>query len=81
MAFASARPTARKPVHIVPAPKNLHGLRRVLENKIDEALEVGEIPIATMGLLFEVARERGGEFRRQPPHQRIAAAIRSAPLS
>ena len=30
---------------------------------------------------IEVARERGGEFRRQPPHQRIAAAIRSAPLS
>ena len=81
MAFASARPTSRKPVHIVPAPKNLHGLGRVLENKIDEALEFDEIPVAAMGLLFEVARERGGEFRRQPPHQRIAAAIRSAPLS
>ena len=64
MAFAPARPTTRKPVHIVPALKNLHGLGRVLENKIDEALEVDEIPIATMGLLFEVARERGGEFRR-----------------
>ena len=64
MAFAPARPTSRKPVHIVPAPKNLHGLGRVLENKIDEAPEFDEIPIATMGLLFEVARERGGEFRR-----------------
>lgn len=60
MAFAPARPTSRKPVHIVPAPKNLHGLGRVLENKIEEALEFDEIPIATMGLLFEVARERGG---------------------
>lgn len=64
MAFASACPTARKPVHIVPALKNLHGLGRVLKNKIDEALKLDEIPIATMGLLFEVARERGGEFRR-----------------
>lgn len=64
MTFASARPTTRKPVRIVPALKNLHRLGRVLENKIDEALEVDEIPIATMGLLFEVARERGGEFRR-----------------
>ena len=63
MAFAPARPTSRKPVHIVPAPKNLHGLGRVLENKIDEALEFDEIPVAAMGLLFEVARERGGEFR------------------
>lgn len=81
MAFAPARPITRKPVHIVPALKNLHGLGRVLENKIDEALEVDEIPIATMDLLFGVARERGGEFRRQPPRQRIAAAIRSSPLS
>lgn len=67
MAFAPARPTTRKPVHIVPALENLHGLGRVLKNKIDKALKINEIPIATMGLLFEVARERGGEFRRQPP--------------
>lgn len=64
MAFAPARPITRKPVHIVPALKNLHGLGRVLENKIDKALKFDEIPIATMGLLLEVARERGGEFRR-----------------
>ena len=81
MAFAPARPITRKPVHIVPAPKNLHGLGRVLKNKVDEALELDGIPIAATSLLFEVARERGGEFRRQPPRQRIAAAIRSSPLS
>ena len=51
MAFAPARPTARKPVHIVPALKNLNGLGRVLKNKIGGALEFDEIPIATMGLL------------------------------
>lgn len=60
MAFAPARPTARKPVHIVPALKNLHGLGRVLENKIDEALEVDEIPIATMDLLLG-SRENAAE--------------------
>lgn len=55
MAFAPTRPTTRKPVHIVPALKNLHGLGRVLENKIDKAPKIDEIPIATMGFLFEVA--------------------------
>ena len=63
MAFAPARPIAQKPVHIVPALKNLHGLGLVLKNKIDEALKFDEIPIATMGLLFEVTRERSREFR------------------
>ena len=64
MAFASACPTARKPVHIVPVLKSLNGLGRVLKNKVDDVLKLGEIPIAATSLLFEVARERGGEFRR-----------------
>ena len=72
--------SAFQAVHVMAAFEHLHRLGSVLNHKVDEPFQLSKVPLAALGLLLEVTRERSRELGGEPAHQAIAAAMRSAPV-
>ena len=52
MAFVSSTPIAGQGVHVVAAAQLLQCFRGVLHHQVDDFFKLGQVPVASFGVLF-----------------------------